>query len=196
MHPGVACGVAMRRGEEWVTFAEVRNLADHAETTPSGVRDRALLLLLVDTGLRVSEALALRVEDVDHQRKRIQVRRGKGGRPRIVACWKHGLQAVAELLARWPAPKRGLVFRSLRGSKLSTSYVRKLLPRLARVARVNKRVHAHGLRHCYSIRAVERGVPLTSLSVQLGHASVQTTAIYLRRIGCDPALAHIDGADD
>ena len=74
------------------------------------------------------------------------------------------------------------VFCTLQGGTLKTAYIRALLPRLARKAGIAKRVHAHGLRHAHAVELVQEGVPVHLIQQQLGHASLQTTSVYLNHI--------------
>ena len=72
------------------------------------------------------------------------------------------------------------LFCTLKGQKLDTSYVRALLPRLARKAGIEKRVHAHGFRHAFTREQAREGVPVPVIQLALGHASLATTTTYLK----------------
>ncbi len=109
--------------------------------------------MLWRSGLRISEALALELRDIDLDVGTLRVRHGKGDKSRTVGVDEQ----TAALLARWldrrkkiGAGARAPVFCTLDGSRIDTSYVRHLLPRLAAKAGVERRVHAHGLRHTYA----------------------------------------------
>ena len=157
---------------------------------PTGVRNRALIATLWRCGLRLGEALALRPKDFDPDQGTLVVQRGKGGRRRVV-----GVDAgTAALVGRWleVRRKRGIggrtLFCSLRGRPMDQSYVRHMLPRLARKAGVERRVHAHGLRHAFAVDMVRSGAPLYVVRDALGHSSVATTQIYLSRVGAHEAV--------
>jgi site-specific recombinase XerD len=152
---------------------------------PTGVRNRALIAVLWRCGLRIGEARALAVKDFDPDSGTLIVQRGKGGKRRVVGVdvgrWiegrrKHGI------------PGGGPLFCSLAGRPLDLSYVRHLLPRLARKAGIERRVHAHGLRHAFAVDLVRSGAPLYVVRDALGHASVATTQIYLSRVGAHEAV--------
>ena len=171
---------------EILTPDEVRALiAACSKRAPTGVRNRALLVLLYRAGLRISEALALRPKDVDAAGGTITVLHGKGDRRRTV-----GLDDGAfDVLARWLERRKALgltgrqpLFCTLDGKPLQSSYVRTLLPRLARKAGVEKRVHPHGLRHTHAAELAREGTPANEIQAQLGHASLATTDRYLRHI--------------
>jgi integrase/recombinase XerD len=149
----------------------------------TGLRAAALVMVGWSTGVRVSEALALRPEDVDHARGFVHVLNGKGRRARIVAI---GPDALA-YLERWLDRRRTLgvgsrapIFCTRRGTALDASSVRRLMPRLARRAGLTKRVHFHALRHTMASELVlAPGVGLQDVQAQLGHASLASTQHYL-----------------
>jgi integrase/recombinase XerD len=163
---------------------------------PTGIRNAALIAVLWRCGLRVSEALALLPSDVDLDEGLIRIRRGKGGKARVV-----GIDAgTAALMTAWVSVRRGLpctlpspLFCTLKGGRIDDSYVRRLLPRLAARAGVEKRVHAHGLRHAFALALDREGAPLTTIRDLLGHASAQTTDVYLRRLGASTAVEFARG---
>jgi site-specific recombinase XerD len=95
-------------------------------------------------------------------------------------------QTTIEALERWIKVRRELrlsrghpVFSSLKGASLDASYVRRLFPRLARRAGIEKRVHAHGLRHTLAAELADEGVPMHVIRGILGHTSLATTQKYV-----------------
>jgi integrase len=130
------------------------------------------------------------------------VRHGKGDRSRIVGIDP----AAASLLGRWievrgarGIPRSAPLFCTLGGRRLHDRYVRALLPRLARRAGIEKRVHPHGLRHTHAAELAREGVPVNVIQAQLGHRSLATTDRYLRHIaprgaGAPDARADLAGA--
>jgi len=171
---------------EVLTPDEVRALIKACSNrAPTGVRNRALLVLLYRAGLRVSEALALAPKDVDRAAGTVTVLRGKGDKRRTVGL---DLGAFA-VLERWLDRRaklgvngRAPIFCTLRGTPLATAYVRALMPRLARRAGIGKRVHAHGLRHTHAAELAYEGAPMNLIQAQLGHSSLATTSRYLAHI--------------
>jgi integrase len=152
---------------------------------PTGIRNRALIAVLYRSGLRIGEALALRLADVDLEACSIRVLHGKGDRSSTV-----GLDpgAVA-LLERWLEQRRQLglgravtIFCTLKGDPVRQKYVRALLARLRWKAGIEKRVHAHGFRHTHATELRREGVGIGIISKQLGHSSIATTARYLDHV--------------
>jgi site-specific recombinase XerD len=147
--------------------------------------NRALIAVLYRGGLRISEALALYPKDIDQAQGTVTVLHGKGDKRRTV-----GMDPAAfALVERWLDKRRAVgigprrpLFCTLEGRRLDASYVRRLLPRLARKAGIEKRVHAHGLRHAHAAELAAEGVPVNVVQQQLGHGSLATTDRYLRHI--------------
>jgi len=152
---------------------------------PTGRRDRALICLLWRGQLRISEALALKAADFDPVACTLRVLHGKGNKARVVVI---DAQAAA-VLSEWLAVRKGLglnghrrIFCTLKGGPMSSAAVREMLPRRARKAGIEKRVHAHGLRHTGASELAQEGVALVDIQQQLGHSSAATTDRYLHQL--------------
>jgi site-specific recombinase XerD len=182
-----SASTSRRRPPEVLSEVEAIALLKACSTrAPTGVRNRALIAVLWRCGLRVSEALSLELRDVDLEAGTVRVRHGKGDRSRTV-----GLnEQTTVLLARWIDRRRGLgpgarapIFCTLAGGRIDTSYVRRLLPRLAAKAGIDRRVHAHGLRHTYASELAREGTAINVIRDALGHTSLAVTDRYLRNVG-------------
>jgi site-specific recombinase XerD len=158
---------------------------------PTGIRNRALIAVLYRSGLRISEALALRPADIDVNRGTIRVRNGKGGKARVVGIDDDGLA----VLARWTDVRHARGFRSgplfctLQGRPVSDRYVRDMLKRVARNAGIDQRVHPHGFRHTHAGELAGENVPMPVIRDQLGHSSVAVTDRYLATIAPAQVIA-------
>ena len=167
---------------EVLTPIEVARLMDACPGTPVGARTRALIALLYRSGLRISEALALRPKDLDADAGTVRVLRGKGGKSRTVGMDPRGFDELRFWLSvrrTHGVPDDAPLFCSLRGDAITSAGVRYRLPRLARDAGIAKRVHAHGLRHTHAAELRAEGVEIGVISKQLGHNSIATTALYV-----------------
>ncbi len=175
-----------RRPPEVLSEAEVIALMRGCSArAPTGVRNRALIAVMWRSGLRVSEALSLELRDVDLDAGTLRVRHGKGDKSRTVGVDEQ----TTALLARWLDRRRKLspgsrapIFCTLDGGRVDSSYVRRLLPRLARKAGVERRVHAHGLRHTYAAELAREGTAINVIRDALGHTSLAVTDRYLRGV--------------
>jgi site-specific recombinase XerD len=152
---------------------------------PTGVRNAALIVVLYRTGLRIGEALALVPKDVDLSAGTVNVLHGKGDKSRVV-----GIDAdAAAVLDRWllvraklGIPRSARLFCTLKAGAIEPRYVRAMLPRLARRAGLEKRIHAHGLRHAFAVSLVREHVELPVISKALGHSSSAVTSRYVDHI--------------
>lgn len=173
---------------EVLSREEVMALMGACAESPAGIRNRALVVVLYRTGLRITEALALEPKDLDLGEGAVRVLRGKGGRSRTVGIDPGAVAVLNEWLAireAWIVEGRSIgaaVFCQRDGRRLESSYIRVLVPRLARRAGIEKRVHAHGLRHTHAAELRSEGVDIGIISKQLGHRSISTTARYLDHI--------------
>ena len=171
---------------EPLTADEVANLLRScSKRAPSGIRNKALIVVLWRAGLRISEALALKPADLDADRGTINVRHGKGDKSRVVGldpqAWDV-LQRWLDVRAKHKLNGRRRVFCTLSGDPLQASYVRNMLKRLAAKAGVDKRCNPHSLRHTHAVELREEHVDVGIISKQLGHSSIAITSRYLDHV--------------
>lgn len=124
-------------------------------------------------------------KDLDLAANSVRVLNGKGRRSRIVAL-DAGAWAILQL---WLDRRSSLgldgrkpVFCTLKGSRMQRSYVNTMLKRLAAKAGIEKRLHAHALRHSHACELAQENVPIPMIAQQLGHSNVATTSRYLDHI--------------
>lgn len=144
-----------------------------------GIRHRALLTLTYAAGLRVSEVVRLRPEDLDPDRGLLHVRQGKGGRDRYVMLSERALEAVRAYRELEASPL-WLFPGSVPGEHLSKRTAQEAFARAREAAGVRKRVGIHGLRHAFATHLLEAGTSLRHIQELLGHATIATTQIYTR----------------
>ena len=172
--------LAPRRGRRLPEAPKPAEVDDLIETAGGGegalaLRNRALLELVYSAGLRSAEAVGLDLGDVDFEQEHVHVRNAKGAKDRIVPLGEEAGYWVARYLreAR-PRLARGAqnaLFLSIRGQRLDTSTLRRLLR------------NPHRLRHAFATHMLEGGADLRVIQELLGHASLSTTQIY----------SHVDG---
>ena len=171
---------------EPLTPDEARRLIKAASNrAPTGIRNRALLVVLYRGGLRVDEALGLLPKDLNAKEGTVRVLHGKGDKARLVGL-DQGAWAV---LQRWLDKRAELgikgrrrVFCTLQGAPLQDRYVRAMIKRMADRAGIEKRAHPHGLRHSHAAELANEGTPLHVIQQQLGHSSLATTDRYIRHL--------------
>ena len=151
---------------------------------PLALRDRALLETLYAAGLRVSEATALDVDDLDMQDGTVRAF-GKGARERLVPVGRSARRALDAYLVRGrpllARPRSGpALFLNAQGSRLSRQGCWKILRRHARRAGLEAEVSPHVLRHSFATHLLAGGADIRSVQELLGHASLATTQVYTR----------------
>lgn len=142
----------------------------------TGIRNRAIIVLLWRSGLRCSEMLDLTPRDIDYERGIVSVIDGKGGKDRDVYIDFATIEIVKQWLAVKPRSRN--IFCTLKGGRLSSAYIREMLARYGAKAEIPMRVRPHLLRHTFASEYLEDGGTLLELQVQLGHARLETTTIY------------------
>ena len=146
------------------------------------VRDRALCLILLRSGLRVAEVVSLEVQDVDLRRQTLLVREGKGRRGRLVYLSNDTITALQECLRSRSWRRESKLFVSEKGQNkgrsLSIRGVQKRIQTYARRAGVT--LSGHRLRHSFATQLLNQGVRLVALQELLGHAQIATTQRYAR----------------
>ena len=167
-----------------LTVEEVGRLLDvaHADDSPIGLRDCALLELLYATGARVSEASGLLAANVDFERGQVKVF-GKGARERIVPLHDLALASMRtyQLLGRPKLLKERecpFFFVSTRGNGMTTDAIRKMFKESLRAAGLDETLSPHDMRHTFATDLLEGGADLRSVQEMLGHASLSTTQVY------------------
>lgn len=150
-----------------------------------GRRDRALLLTAVQTGLRVSELVGLRVQDVMLGTGAHVRCCGKGRKERCIPLRKDGVTALRTWLRERGGQPSEPLFPSVRGTQLSRDGVEYLLAKHAAAAAMScpslkkKRISPHVLRHTTAMELLQHGVDRSVIALWLGHESMETTQIYL-----------------
>ena len=175
-----------------LTMAEMQALLDAPDPAEwTGIRDRAMLHVGYAAGLRVSELVGLRLDDLTLQPQANLLIRGKGRRQRCLPLWKTAVAALRAWLAVRGQVRVPELFVNTRGENLTRSGVEYLLRKHAQTARhrcpslMTKRVFPHLLRHTCALTVLQATKDLRKVSLWLGHAHMQTTEIYTR---ADPSV--------
>ena len=144
---------------------------------PTGLRNHCMMRLMLNLGLRVSEVIHLKVNDIDWTSGRLVVRAGKGNKDRTL--WLN--EADLELFGHWrgrKAVQAELLFTTLKGAELDTRYIREMVKRLAKKAGIPKDVHPHTLRHTFATDLYRETKNIRLTQKALGHSDLSTTMIY------------------
>ena len=148
---------------------------------PRGLRDRAMLEMLYATGLRVSELISLRHQDLNLE-DGFLICKGKGGKERIVPLGRSASEAVLQYLDRARSAffkgETEFLFLTRRGKPFTRQGFWKLLKQYAVGAGLGIKISPHILRHSFATHMLERGADLRSVQLMLGHSQITTTQIY------------------
>ena len=151
----------------------------HLLEAAPGLKIKAALSVAYGAGLRVSEVVALKVSDIDSERMTLRVERGKGQRDRYVMLSPQ----LLELLREWwraARPQAWLFPGQNPVNPMSARQLNRAVHAAKNLAGISKRVSTHTLRHSFATHLLEQGVDIRVIQVLLGHAKLETTALYTR----------------
>ena len=141
---------------------------------------KTIFMLIYGTGLRISEATNLRIEDVDSKNMRLFVRNGKGERERYTVLPKASLEMLRRYYKMYkPNHPEGYMFLNEDGKPLTVERLRVFFRRYRRKARISEDFIVHSLRHSFATKLVEEGVPLVQVKELLGHSCIRSTMTYV-----------------
>ena len=158
-----------------LSVEEVARLLDAAP----GLKYKAALSVAYGAGLRAAEVVSLKVSDIDSTRMIIRVEQGKGGKDRYVML----SPSLLELLRDWwkAARPQGWLFPGRDPAQpMTTRQLNRACHAAAQMAEINKRVSLHTLRHSFATHLLEKNIDVRVIQVLLGHAKLDTTALYTR----------------
>jgi integrase/recombinase XerD len=170
---------------KFISEADVKRLLNTAADTgtPEGRRDASILELLYATGMRVSELVALNIQDIDFEEGFIRTW-GKGSKERIVYLYPEALSSLREYIGgarvELLGAKRGetALYLNQRGERLTRQWVWNILKTAAKAAGVDPKITPHTLRHSFATHLLQNGASLRHVQELLGHSSISTTQVY------------------
>ena len=155
-----------------LTIGEIKRLIEVTQN----IKHKLIIKILYGCGLRVSEVINLKKEDIDFNEGLIKIKLAKGRKDRFVnipASLKKELESYCSL------NNEEVLFPSSRGGKLTTATIRKIIKSSRRKAGIKKDIHPHSLRHSFATHLLESGTDLKIIQKLLGHSDIKTTQIYL-----------------
>jgi integrase/recombinase XerD len=168
---------------EVITTEEMSSLLDSVKTdNPRGLRNAAMLEVLYGAGLRVSELVSMRMENINLEASFIRVF-GKGSKERIIPIGSYACKKVSE----WMISGRPLLLKNIpsyylfvarAGKPITRQGFWKLLKQYSKASNISKKITPHTFRHSFATHLLEGGADLRSVQTMLGHSDISTTQIY------------------
>lgn len=155
---------------EVLSKEEIKKLIESAKTRKS----RIIVQLLYSTGMRVSELVNLKKDDLNLQERIVIVRKGKGKKDRIVILPEKLIDELKEYMEK----NKDNIYLLSKDKPLTPRNIQKIIKKLAIKAGINKKVTPHILRHSYATHLLESGVDIRYIQTLLGHENLNTTQIY------------------
>jgi site-specific recombinase XerD len=156
---------------EILTRDEIKKLIDNT----ANIKHKLIIKLIYGCGLRISELINLKKEDINFNENLIKVKLAKGRKDRFV---KSPNSIKEELMSYGRLNNQEILFPSARGGKLTTATIQAILKNASKKAGIKKRVYPHLLRHSFATHLLEQGTDLRIIQKLLGHSSIKTTQIY------------------
>ena len=140
------------------------------------LKHKAILMTIYSAGLRIGEAINLKIKDIDSQRMQIRVEQGKGKKDRYTLLGIKTLEILRKYVAEYK-PKEWL-FEGVKGENYSQKGIQAILKKSVEKVGIKKHITVHTLRHSFATHLLEAGTDLRYIQSLLGHSNSKTTEIY------------------
>ena len=141
---------------------------------------KTIFMMIYGSGLRISEAINLRVEDIDSRKMRIFVREGKGKKERYTVLPKTTLEMLRKYYQMYkPKHPKGYIFLNREGNPLKVERTRVFFRRYRRKAKIDEKFVVHSLRHSFATDLIERGATILEVKELMGHSNIRSTMEYI-----------------
>ncbi|HLC36676.1 MAG TPA: site-specific tyrosine recombinase/integron integrase [archaeon] len=165
-----------KKSKKLPTVLSVKEVKNLLNAVPAG-RNRTMVSFLYSSGLRVSEAVKMKKDDIDLKEGIARVKAGKGNKDRVVVLSGKWVKELKKYLKRRRKESEYL-FSKKNGKPLSTDTIQRILRKAREKAGIDKHVTPHSLRHSFATHLLEAGENIRKIQVLLGHESLATTQIY------------------
>ncbi len=168
---------AEKKLPKFIYYNDLLEILDESLNGSDGLRDRLIVEMLYATGIRVSELVNIKYNDIDYDNKRIRVL-GKGDKERIVYFGDYALEALKNYTSSHLNNKNDYVFVNSKGGKLTDRGVRYIIDKIMEKLSVKVHVTPHVLRHTFATDMLNNGCDIKVVQELLGHSSLKTTEVY------------------
>jgi len=166
-----------------ITENEVMKLLESPDVkTNKGLRDKCILELLYSSGLRISELLNIKINEISKEKKFLKIK-GKGNKERLVPIGSSAMNLLIVYLDTYRLNIKisnniDILFVNENGSIISRQACWEMIQKYASISLINKKISPHNLRHAFATHLLNNGADLRTVQMLLGHASLSTTQIY------------------
>jgi site-specific recombinase XerD len=178
---------------EPISVEDINSLLKTCESNYSGVRDKAMMLGLLDTGARANEFLNINLEDVELATGSVLIRQGKGRKPRLVFLGRKSIRAIRAYL-RARHDNNPALWVSIHGDRMTYAALRCLLRRRAQLIGLKDIPTPHDFRRAFALVMLRNGVDIFALQKLMGHSDLQVLRRYLAQTDQDIQTAHMRGS--
>ena len=167
-----------KKGNKLPTVLNIDEVRSLIKATPFG-RDRLIVEFLYSSGVRVSESVSMKVNDLNLKERIAQVRGGKGNKDRIIILSHNWISDLKRYLKRKKIQSE-FVFSKKNGKQISTDTVQRIIREAAQKAGIPKKITPHSLRHSFATHLLDSGENIRKIQELLGHSNLNTTQIYTK----------------
>ena len=161
----------------FVYYNDLLEIINESTRDKDGVRDRLIIEMLYATGVRVSELVNIKVDDIDFNNRRIRIL-GKGNKERIVYYGEYAEEILKEYINSREKNKENYLFMNSKGNRLTDRGVRYIIDNIMERLSVKTHVTPHVLRHTFATDMLNNGCDIKVVQELLGHSSLRTTEVY------------------
>ena len=173
----IAYPKAEKKLPKFVYYNDLLEIINESSKTKDGVRDRLIIEMLYATGVRVSELVNIKYDNIDFDNKRIIVT-GKGNKQRIVYFGDYALEILNEYIKTHDRNKDNYLFTNSKGGKITDRGIRYIIDNIMSQLSVKTHVTPHVLRHTFATDMLNNGCDIKVVQELLGHSSLRTTEVY------------------
>ncbi len=162
---------------KFIYYNDLLEIIDEASKNKDGIRDKLIIEMLYATGMRVSELVNVKLNDIDFNNRRIIVC-GKGNKERIVYYGEYAENVLKEYLETHQISEEKYIFVNSKGEKITDRGVRYIIDNIMKKLSVKTHVTPHVLRHTFATDMLNNGCDIKIVQELLGHSTLKTTEVY------------------
>ena len=166
-----------KRLPKFIYYNDLLDIIEESTKDSDGVRDRLIIEMLYATGVRISELINIKYDDIDYNNRRIRVC-GKGNKERIVYYGEYAEEVLKEYIATHEKNRENYLFTNSKGDKITDRGVRYIIDKIMERLSVKVHVTPHVLRHTFATDMLNNGCDIKIVQELLGHSSLRTTEVY------------------